>query len=198
MELFEAIFKRRSVRAYKDEPIKKEEIEKLIESASWAATGANLQPWKFIIITDPEIKEKVGEKARFYFIKSHHASEAPCLIAVLADLKKSKWAVIDASMASQNLMLAATALGLGTCFIGAFDEEEVKRTLEIPEHYKVVGLITVGKPAENPSRPPRLPVKEITYFDKFGKESYVQRALQYRKSGPLTVIKKVIKLILRL
>jgi len=61
MELFEAIFKRRSVRAYKDEPIKKEEIEKLIESASWAATGANLQPWKFIIITDPEIKESRRE-----------------------------------------------------------------------------------------------------------------------------------------
>jgi nitroreductase len=197
MELFEAIFKRRSVRVYKEEPVKKRDIEKIIEAASWAPTGANLQPWKFIVITDPEIKNKISEKARFYFIKSHHASEAPCLIVVLADLKKSKWAVVDASMASQNLMLAATALGFGTCFIGAFDEESVKKILEIPDQYKVVGLITLGKPAEKPSRPPRLPVREITYFDKFDQESYLKKALQYRKSGPLTVIKKVMKLVLR-
>ncbi len=197
MNIWEAIKKRRSVRSYQTKPIPEKIIYQLIDAARWGPSGANLQPWKFIAITDPEIKKEIGKYARFFFIKSYHIAEAPLVIAVLADLNKSKWAVIDSSMAAQNLMLAAHSLGLGSCFVGYFAEEKIKKVLAIPANFKVVGLITVGFPAEKPSIPKRLDVKEILFFDKFGKISMTRKILEFRKSGPLTIFKKVLKVIFR-
>ncbi len=195
MELKEALLQRRSVRAYLDEPLTEKQIEELVEAARWAPTGANLQPWKFIIVQDKGVKKEIGKYARFYFIKSHHVSEAPVLIVCLADTKKSSFALIDVAMAAQNIMLRAIDLGLGSCFVGAFDERKIKEVLKIPANFKVVGLITVGKMAEKPTTPPRLEFKEITFFDRFGKQTFTQRIAEYRKSGPLTVFRKVIKMI---
>lgn len=197
MDIFEAIKNRRSIRLYKKRPVDESLIEKVIDAARYAPSGANLQPWKFVVITDKAMREKIGKGAKFFFVKSHHVSEAPVLIACLADLKKSKWAVIDTSMACQNLMLAAHALGLGTCFVGIFDEEETKRQLGIPDNFKVIGLITLGYPARKEEMPTRLSVQEITYKERFGKETIVKRATSYTKSGPLTVLKKILRLIFR-
>lgn len=198
MELKEAIIKRRSVRAYQNQPLNQRQIEELIEAARWAPTGANLQPWKFIIVQNEEIKKEIGKYARFYFIKSHHVSEAPALFVCLADTRKSSFSLIDVSMAAQNIMLRATDLGLGSCFVGAFDEKKIKEVLKIPDKFKVVGLITIGKPADKPTTPPRLEFKEIAFFNYFGKQTIAQRLAEYRKSGPLTVFRKVIKMIFRL
>lgn len=198
MELFQAILQRRSVRTYKEEPLTEEQIKKLIEAARWAPSGANFQPWKFIVVQEETIRKEIGKYARFYFIKSHHVSEAPVVIVCLADTRKSSFALIDVAMAAQNIMLQATNLGLGSCFIGAFNEEKIKEILKVPAEFKVVGLITVGKPAEQPSTPPRLDFQEITFFDQFGERTFAQRLAEYRKSGPLTVLRKVIKMIFRL
>lgn len=198
MDLKEALLRRRSVRVYLNEPLTKKQIEELIEAARWAPSGANLQPWKFIIVQEKEVKKEIGKYARFYFIKSHHVSEAPALIVCLADTRKSSFAPIDVAMAAQNIMLLATDLGLGSCFVGAFDEKKIKELLKIPANYKVVGLITVGKAAEKPTTPARLEFKEITFFDYYQEQTFAQRLTEYRKSGPLTLLSKVIKMIFRL
>lgn len=197
MDVFEAIKNRRSVRLYQKNPVDEALIKKVIDAARFAPSGANFQPWKFIVVTNEELRMKIGKSAKFFFVKSHHVSEAPVLIACLADMKKSKWAVIDTSMASQNLMLAAHALRLGTCFVGVFDEEETKRVLSIPEHFKVIGLITLGHPARKEEVPNRLPVEEITYKNVFGKETIARRAISYTRTGPVTVWKKILRLILK-
>lgn len=197
MDIFEAIKTRRSIRVYKKHRVPEDLILKVIDAARYAPSGANLQPWKFIVVTDPEMRKKIGAGARFYFIKSHHVSEAPCLIVCLADLKKSKWAIIDTSMACQNLMLAAHASGLATCFIGIFDEEQVKKELEIPDNYKVIGLITLGFAAQNERMPARIPLKKIIYWERFGSETAFKRARDFLSSGPVTIFDKVLRTILR-
>ncbi len=197
MELQEAILKRRSIRAYEDKPLTETEIKALIEAARWAPSGANLQPWKFIVVQDKNLRQEIGKQARFYFIKSHHVSEAPAIIVCLANLQKSSFALIDVALAAQNIMLKATELGLGSCFVGAFKEEKVKKILNIPPEYKIAGLITVGKPAENPSPPTRLDFSRLVFFEKFGEVKWPQKIAEYRKSGPLTIIGKVLKMIFR-
>ena len=198
MKFDDVVKKRRSIRSYSNKHVDKESIIELIEAARLAPSGANLQPWKFIAITKPEILKKLKNTAKFYVITSNHVAEVPLVIAVLADMVKSNWAVMDCSMASENLMLKATSLGLGTCFIGQFDEREVKKILNIPDNYSVTGLITVGHPDEDPKPPRKLDIKDILFFDKFGHSSFVKRILEYRKSGPLTVFKKILKMLLRL
>ncbi|MCK4777436.1 MAG: nitroreductase family protein [Actinomycetia bacterium] len=198
MKFDDVVKKRRSIRSYSNKHVDKESIIELIEAARLAPSGANLQPWKFIAITKPEILKKLKNTAKFYVITSNHVAKVPLVIAVLADMVKSNWAVMDCSMASENLMLKATSLGLGTCFIGQFDEREVKKILNIPDNYSVTGLITVGHPDEDPKPPRKLDIKDMLFFDKFGHSSFVKRILEYRKSGPLTVFKKILKMLLRL
>lgn len=195
MDVFEAIRTRRSIRAYKDEPVELELVERIIDAARYAPSGANLQPWKFIVVTNNEARQKIGAGAKFYFIKSHHVNEAPVLIACLADMKKSKWAIIDTSLACQNLMLAAHALGLGTCFVGVFNEEETKDLLGVPDNYKVIGLITLGYPEGQEATPSRISVENIVSYESFSGETRAGRFFSYTKSGPLTVIRKIAKMI---
>jgi nitroreductase len=196
MELFEALRTRRSVRVYEERPVPRELVEQVLDAARWAPSGANLQPWKFIVVTDPEKRKRIGAGAKFYFIKSHHVSEAPVLIVCLADVKKSRWAPVDVSMASQNLMLAAHALGLGTCFIGVFDEDVVRNECAIPDRYRIMGLITLGYPAHDERTPSRLPLSDIVAWETFAPESAQQRVRAATKSGPLSVFDKVAAMLL--
>jgi nitroreductase len=197
MDVFEAIYGRRSIRSYENRSVPIELIEKVIDAARFAPSGANLQPWKFVVIIDEELRKAIGNTARFYFVKSRHVEEAPVLIAACADLKKSKWAVIDTALACQNLMLAAHAVGLGTCFVGIFDEALTKELLRIPEHYRVIGLITMGYPAVEESAPRRLEIREILGINAFPGETPVKRAMTYTRSGPVSVIGKILKLIFK-
>jgi len=141
MDVFEAIQKRRSIRAYEKAAIPKEKIEKILEAARLAPSAMNIQPWYFIVVTDAEKKEKISKSGRFAgFLK-----ETPVVIVGCGDSRASpKWHVVDVSIAMQNMVLAATGEGLGTCWIGSFDEKLVKDILNIPEHYKVVALLAVG------------------------------------------------------
>jgi nitroreductase len=143
MDVFEAIKLRRSVRAYEPIPVAKDKIEKILEAARLAPSAKNVQPWYFVVVTDAEKKEKIARSGRFAgFLK-----EAPVVIVGCGDSRASpKWHVVDVSIAMQNMVLAATAEGLGTCWVGSFDEGLVKEILKVPEHYKVVALLAVGYP----------------------------------------------------
>lgn len=143
MGVFETIQRRKSVRAYAPTPVPREKLEKILEAARLAPSAENRQPWYFIVVTDSEKRKHIAKSGRF----AGFLAESPVVIVGCGDQKASpKWHVIDVSIAMQNMVLAATEEGLGTCWIGSFDEGLVKRLLKIPEHLKVVALLAVGYP----------------------------------------------------
>jgi len=145
MEVFEAIQRRKSVRAYAQTPVPEEKLERILEAARLAPSAENIQPWYFIVVTGHEKRKQIAKSGIF----AGFLEESPVVIIGCGDRKASpKWYAIDVSIAMQNMVLAATAEGLGTCWIGSFDEGLVKKLLKIPGRFNVVALLTVGYPRE--------------------------------------------------
>ena len=143
MNVFEAIEKRRSIRSYEPTPVPDEKLEKILEAARLAPSASNLQPRHFIVISDEERKKALSTGMFAKFLR-----QAPVVIAACGDEKKSpKWYVIDVAIAVENMVLAATGEGLGTCWIGSFDENKVRAVLKIPENLRVVVLLALGYPS---------------------------------------------------
>lgn len=173
--MFEAIRNRRSIRAYTEEKVSEEEVEKLIDAARWAPSAGNIQPWEFIIIRDRETKRRLSAAG----LHQTFIEEAPVVIVVCADQMRSAggygsrgatlYCLQDTAAAIQNLLLAAYALGLGTCWIGAFLEEEVKKALNIVGGLRPVAIITVGHAAEEPEAPWRRPKREIVHYENYAR-----------------------------
>lgn len=194
-DVLDLIKARRSIRRYQKRDVPREVIERLIEAARWAPTGANIQPWHFVVVTREDLRKAVGDEARFLFVKSRHVSEAPALIVICGDAK-SAFHMVDCSLAGANIIIEATSLGLGTCWIGAFNEARVKEILGIPAEMKVVGIITVGYPAETSAPPPKLGLTEILHWEGFGGAGRGARGRMLR-SGPLSVLPRIFKMIFR-
>lgn len=170
MEAIEAILKRRSVRRYKPDPIPEEHLRRILECGRQSPSAGNRQPWHFVVTKDPELK---GQLARACNGQTWMADAYIILTGVgLPEVSRGStgrlWYQVDVAIAMQDMILAATALGYGTCWIGAFDEEEVKRVLEIPEELAVVALTPIGVPAESPSPRPRKAPEEVFSEEKFG------------------------------
>ncbi|MEM3579633.1 MAG: nitroreductase family protein [Candidatus Bathyarchaeia archaeon] len=173
MDVFEAIKGRRSIRAFKDADISTETVEKLIDAARWAPSAGNIQPWEFIVVRNPETKKRLAEAA----LGQSFIEEAPVVIVVCADEERSArgygargrtlYCIQDTAAAIQNIHLAAYAIGLGTCWIGAFREEEARKILQVPEGVRPVAMIPVGYPAESPPLRSRRPLKQIIHYEKF-------------------------------
>ena len=173
LDLFEAIEQRRSVRAYTKEDVSEEEVEKLIDAARWAPSAGNIQPWKFVIVRDTKIKQKLAWAA----LDQTFIEEAPVVIVVCADELKSSqgygnrgvtlYCLQDTAAAVQNILLAAHALGLATCWVGAFREELVKKALNAPLNIRPVAIIPIGHAAEKPTSPQRRTLKEIVHYETF-------------------------------
>ena len=173
MDVFETIKGRRSIRAYRDIEVPQEIVEKLIEAARWAPSAGNIQPWEFIIVRNPETKRRLAEAA----LGQSFIEEAPVVIVVCADEERSArgygtrgrtlYCIQDTAAAIQNIHLAACALGLGTCWVGAFKEDEARKILNIPGGVRPVAIIPVGYPAESPSPRSRRPLKEIIHYERF-------------------------------
>ena len=173
MDVFEAIKKRRSIRAFKNIDVSDEIVEKLIDAARWAPSAGNIQPWEFIIVRSLDTKRRLAEAA----LNQTFIEEAPVVIVVCADYQRSArgygsrgatlYCIQDTAAAIQNIHLAAIALGLGTCWIGAFREEPVKKLLGIPDGVRPVAIIPVGYPAEQPAPRPRRPLNEIIHHEMF-------------------------------
>jgi len=173
MDVFEAIKKRRSIRAFKNIDVSDEIVEKLIDAARWAPSAGNIQPWEFIVVRNLDAKRRLAEAA----LNQTFIEEAPVVIVVCADYQRSArgygsrgatlYCIQDTAAAIQNIHLAAIALGLGTCWIGAFREEPVKKLLGIPDGVRPVAIIPVGYPAEQPAPRPRRPLNEIIHREIF-------------------------------
>jgi nitroreductase len=145
MDLFDAIARRRSVRDYTGAPIPREELLRIADAARLAATGSNRQPWDFVIVTDRALIARLLASGKWM-------EKSGAIIAVVMD-PASRWWVEDGSAAIENMLLAATALGYGTCWVEGDalpKEAEYKKLLAIPDDRRILALITVGVPVAWP------------------------------------------------
>ena len=165
MEFSEVVKKRRSIRKYKDAPVPKEAILKVLEAARIAPSAGHRQPWHFIVVQDKGTIEKLAGRSKW-------AAEAPAMIVGLADPKASpSWCDNDVGIAFEHIVLAATDLGLGTCWMGQTRRDaEVKGLLGIPDKFKVIALTPLGVPDETPGPKERKALDEIVSWERYGKK----------------------------
>jgi nitroreductase len=153
MQFREVINKRSSTRDYKNTPVEEEKIEYILDCARQAPSWANTQCWRFITIQN---HETINELAKVSII-NRWLKQAPCIIIACADTTASgnknniNYYTVDVAIAFEHLILAATDLGLGTCWIGGFDEKKIKELLGIPPRVKVVAMTPLGYPAQKTS-----------------------------------------------
>ena len=164
MDILDAIRNRRSIRRYKPDPVPLDLMEKIIDAGRWAPTGANRQHWKYIAVTDPKVMKTVKRVSPMMW------GEAPAAVFVCLDLTRSRMREEArtggaAGFPSQNIMLAAYALGLGTCAIGGFNRRAAREILDIPDDMDPLLLITVGYPDEEPEAKPRRLMSEVAFLD---------------------------------
>lgn len=168
MEVFEAIKNRYSVRNYKAEPIPEEKLKKVLEAARLAPSAHNAQEWKFVVVKNAKKRKEVAEAAGQGFL-----AEAPVIIAAVGLEPEHVMPcgtpayAIDLAISMEHIALQAVEEGLGTCWIGAFSQEEVKKVLNIPEEYKVVVLMPLGYPSDKPKAKIRKNIEEIISTDSF-------------------------------
>lgn len=169
MNVYEAIKRRRSIRSYQEKAVSQEVLTRILEVARMAPSGGNRQPWKFVVVTDKEMRKKLGEAAN----NQHFVGEAPVVIAAVGiDPEKIRSCGIpadpvDVAIAIDHMTLAAVEEGLGTCWIGAFSQEKVREILRVPSSFKVIALLTLGYPADSPGAKVRKSLQEIVCYDKF-------------------------------
>jgi len=164
MELMEAIRTRRSVRSYLDREVEEEKLGRVLEAARLAPSASNRQNWRFVVVRDPATRMKLSEAAR----GQSFVAEAPVVIAACGTETNYVMTcgqaayTVDVTIAVDHMTLAAAAEGLGTCWIGAFYEDQVKEILGIPRDVRVVALLPLGYPAKVPQPTPRKSLGEIT------------------------------------
>lgn len=161
MSFLDVIFRRRSIRRYKSKPVPNEVLKNVLEAGRLAPSADNAQPWHFIVITDAEIKHELSKGMWRSFIKDSALTIVGC------GEKSDKWSIVDVAIALENMVLAAEAQDVGSCWIGAFEEKEVKELLSIPDNLKVVALVSFGYPAEKPSPRNKEKLESIVHYNRF-------------------------------
>jgi len=166
-EVFEAIKTRRSVRHFLPDDIPDKVIASILEAAIWAPTAGNAQPWYFYVLRDEYLKKKLAEAA----LSQAFIAQAPVVIIACADLDRAQsayakrgvdlYCLQDTAAAVQNMLLVIHALGLGACWVGAFDETAAAELLDLPRHHRPVAVIPVGRPGAITRTPGRRALHEV-------------------------------------
>ncbi|MFH1612263.1 MAG: nitroreductase family protein [bacterium] len=174
MNFFEVIKIRRSIRSYQDKPVEKEKLEKILDTAHLAPSAKNIQPWKIILVDDKKLKENLVEatKGQKFLMEAH------CVIVACVNEKECYQELgdyttsfaVDGAIFLDHLILSATALGIGTCWIAKFNEIKIKNILNIPKDYRVIGLTPLGYPAESGKDKGRKSLSEILYKNKWNED----------------------------
>ncbi len=164
MNCIEQLLARRSIRKYKNQKVSEEVINNILEAGRQAPSAANFQTWHFIVIKEQKGKEACTFRGYNLFTKT-----ADFIIIGLyrkSEVMMENLALMDITIALQNMVIAAWLQGVGSCWIGAFDEIKLKETLNLPADSKIVGLVPFGIPDEKPSQRKK-PLSEIVHFDKW-------------------------------
>ena len=164
-QVFAALYARRSIRFYQDRPVEREKLVKLLKAAMAAPSACNIQPWEFVVVTEPEAVVQIkGTIAKW------GDWNAPAVIVVCSYPALIPWqggdGKEDCAAAIENILVAATAMGLGTVWIGGFDPAVVRTTLDIPESVVPIGLVYVGYPAEE-KEPRTQYLEEAVHWQKY-------------------------------
>ena len=174
LSVLDVIKARASIRSYKDKPIPKQALLDILEAARLAQSADNRQPWEFIVITDPVIKKKLIQAAG----NQSFVGEAGAVLVCLANPREGtsvgpfEGYLIDLAIAIENMALTAWDLGIGSCWIGAYNEERVKSLLGVPEGLRVTSLLTLGYPDERHGVKYRKKLDEIIHYQKYGQKEH--------------------------
>jgi nitroreductase len=169
MDVFTAINQRSSVRAYKNMDVEEDKLRKILEAARLSPSSSNRQEWKFIVVKNKETRKRLANAA----MGQSSIAEAPVVIVACGTDTKAIMLcgqpsyTVDVSIACSFMILQAYELGLGTCWIGAFKEDEVKKILKIPESVRVVAMTPLGYPNQPPSQKSRKGLDQIVCFEKY-------------------------------
>ncbi|MCW4041510.1 MAG: nitroreductase family protein [Candidatus Bathyarchaeota archaeon] len=172
--LIQAIKNRQCVYRFDPTPLSEDVIQAILDAGRWAPSWLNRQPWRFHVITESKTKKRIMKEAPSIFHEG--ILEAPATIAVLVNVMDDPFHYIEAgAVATQNMALAAYALGLGSCWIGVFNlrgarrstEERIKKVLKISKEYRLIALLPIGKPRMINQERTRKDLKEITSFNQF-------------------------------
>lgn len=179
MELKEVLQTRRSVRKFLDKPVEHEKINACLDAARLAPSACNSQPWHYIVIDDPQVKEKFCA-AVFSGASSisKWASKAPVLVAVVSDkgsvisrlggfLRRTEFYLVDQGISGEQFVLRAWDLGLGTCWIGWLDAKKAAQFFNLPKGKQIEHLIALGYPAETPAPRARVTLDEMSSYNKY-------------------------------
>jgi len=183
LTLDEIIRKRRSIRAYEKEPVSSETLRLIIEGARFAPSARNAQPWRFVAVTDKQKVDMIFAKALGGIVSNSWAETAPAFIVACAEksllvhilaagVKRIPYYYLDIGAAIEHILLKAAELGLGTCWIGWFNEKAIRNILRIPRSIEIVSLIAIGYPSEDVEQSSRvkLEVGEVLFWNQYGKK----------------------------
>jgi nitroreductase len=178
-EILDLIKSRQSDRKYSNKPIEQEKLDRIIEAGRMAPSACNAQPWKFIIVTDPDLVEDVAKAASAPLLGMNtFVAQAPVQIVIVrekpnltskigANIKDKDYSLIDIGIASENICLQAEAEGLGSCMLGWFDESLVKKLLGVPKDKRVELIITLGYSLSDKREKRRKPTEETVSYNKY-------------------------------
>lgn len=186
METQECIRTRRSIRKYKDKDVEWDKVVQILDGGKFAPSAGNLQNWKFVAVRDDNTRKKLAQAA----FDQQWMEDAPVHIVVAGEPEKADrfygargerlYTIQSCAVAIENMMLVANDVGLGSCWIGAFDEYKVKRALGIPEDASVQAIITIGYADEEPEMPARTALEHIVYMDKWFNKGAGNRSRGYK------------------
>ncbi len=177
--MLELIKKRQSDRAYETRPVEPEKIERILEAARLAPSACNAQPWKFIVVDDPELKNQIADATSAKLLGMNHwTKQVPVHIVIVEEsanfssnvgsfVKRRHFPIMDIGIAASHICLQAAHEGLGTCMIGWFDETKVKKILQIPRSKRPQLIITLGYPASATRKKMRKGKEQIISKNKY-------------------------------
>ena len=181
--LDEIIRKRRSIRVYERKPLSSETLRLIIEGARFAPSACNRQPWRFVAVTDKQKVDMIFAKALGGIVSNSWAETAPAFIVacakksflvniVGAGIKRIPYHYLDMGAAIEHILLKAAELGLGTCWMGWFNEKAIRNILRIPRSIEIVSLIAIGYPSKHIEQQPRVQLKldEVLFWNKYGEK----------------------------
>lgn len=178
MDVLDCIRTRRSIRKYKDIHVEWDKMGQVLDAARHAPTSGNIQNWKIIVVLTDEQREKVANAC----LQQFWIGTAPVVLVVCAEPRKAQqfygirgdrlYSIQNCASVVENMLLAAHALGLGACWIGAFDEEMLKRSCAIPDYVRPQAVVTLGYPDEEPLMPPHFKLTDLVYFRGYDAKIY--------------------------